>query len=105
MAKKLLFTFFLLFSIAGFSQKTIVKLSAAPNPFRSATNIKFESKKKQPVFLTIKNVLGKTVFKKVYQTQPGKNRIRFNRNNLKAGMYIYCIQSNKETVSKRFVIR
>ena len=35
----------------------------------------------------------------------GQNKIPFDRNDLKSGMYIYAIQSNKEVISKRFVIR
>ena len=105
MVKKLLFITFLFFTTLGFSQKTLEKLAAAPNPFTSTTKIKFTSTEKQPIFLVIKNVLGKTVFKKTYTTTKGKNTITFNRNNLKSGMYIYAIQSRKEVISKRFVIR
>ena len=89
----------------SFSQKTLQKLSAAPNPFYSATKISFTSTSKQPVFLVIKNVLGKTVYKKVYTTKIGKNSIAFNRNNLQSGMYIYAIRSRKNVISKRFVIK
>lgn len=105
MVKKLLILTFLCFSTAMFSQKTLQKLSAAPNPFYSTTTISFHSTKKQPVFLTIKNVLGKTVYKKMISTKAGINTIKFNRNNLQSGMYIYAIQSRKEVISKRFVIR
>jgi len=105
MAKKLLLFIFLCFTAAGFSQKTLQKLSAAPNPLYSSTIISFNSTSIQPVFLVIKNVLGKTVYKKVHTTKIGKNAILFNRKNLQAGMYIYAIRSRKEVVSKRFVIK
>ena len=105
MAKKLLLFIFLCYTTASFSQKTLQKLTTAPNPFYSSTTISFNSTSKQPVFLIIKNVLGKTVYKKVYSTKIGKNTILFNRDNLQSGMYIYAIRSRKEIVSKRFVIR
>ena len=105
MAKKLLLIIFLSFTTAVFSQKTMQKLAAAPNPFYSSTTISFNSLAKQPVFLVIKNVLGKTVYKKIYTTKVGKNTILFNRNSLQAGMYIYAIRSRKEVISKRFVIK
>jgi len=105
MVKKLLFISFLFFSILGFSQKSLEKLSAAPNPFKSLTYIHFESKSEQPIILTVKNVLGKSIFKKQYTAKKGANKIVFYRNNLRSGIYIYLIQSNKEILSKRFVIR
>lgn len=105
MIKKLLFILLLTFTTVSFSQKSLTKLSAAPNPLTSQTHIKFESTIKQVVYLVVKNILGKTVFRKPYETVKGKNSIPFYRNNLKAGMYIYMIQSNKELVSKRFIIK
>lgn len=105
MAKKLLLFIFLCFTTASFSQKTLQKLTTAPNPFYSSTSISFNSSSVQPVFLVIKNVLGKTVYKKVYAAKIGNNHILFTRNNLQAGMYIYAIRSRKEVVSKRFVIK
>lgn len=105
MIKKLLIFSFLCFTTVGFSQKTLQKLSAAPNPFYSSTTISFNSSSKQPVYLVIKNVLGKTVYKKLLTTKIGKNTIAFKRNSLQSGMYIYAIRSRKEVVSKRFVIK
>ncbi|WP_347173992.1 T9SS type A sorting domain-containing protein [Polaribacter uvawellassae] len=105
MVKKLLFILFLCFSTAVFSQKTLQKLAAAPNPFFSKTTIQFNTTKNQTVFLVVKNVLGKTVFSKTYSTKKGINKITFNRDNLQSGMYIYAIRSSNEMVSKRFVIK
>ena len=105
MVKKLLFISFLCIVTAGFSQKTLTQLSAAPNPFITRTSIQFETTKNQPVFLIIKNELGKTVFKKTHSSKKGKNSIPFYKNNLKSGMYFYIIQSNKEVISKRFIIQ
>ena len=105
MIKKLLFISFLFLSIAVFSQKTLQKLTAAPNPFATKTNIKFTSTKNQIVFFVVKNMIGKSVYIKKHSVKKGKNQLPFYRNNLQAGMYIYTIQSQKETISKRFVIQ
>ena len=105
MVKKLLFITFLCFTTAVFSQKTLQKLSAAPNPFFSSTTIKFNATKNQPTFFVVKNLLGKTVFSKAYSAKTGINTIVFNRNNLQSGMYIYAIRSRNEIISKRFVIK
>lgn len=106
MIKKLLFLFIILFSSIGFSQeKSIEKFVASPNPFSSSTTISFNSLQRQNVLVIVKNVLGKTVFTKRLDAKIGENKIPFNRNNLRAGMYIYAIQSNKEFLFKRFVIR
>ncbi len=106
MIKKLLFTLFLFVSILGFSQeKTIDNISTAPNPFTISTKITFFTTSKSTITLKVKNVLGKTVFKKEYETKIGKNSIPFYKNDLAAGMYIYSIQNEESITSKRFVIQ
>ncbi|WP_299017784.1 T9SS type A sorting domain-containing protein [uncultured Polaribacter sp.] len=110
MFKKILFIAFLSVSSIGFSQnnvekKTIVGLSAAPNPFTNTTKISFTANTNTAVFFTVKNVLGKTVYKKTMKAIKGKNTIPFYKNNLASGMYIYSIRDNRKTTSKRFVIK
>lgn len=105
MVKKVLFLL-LLVTLSSFSQqKSIDKLVASPNPFINNTTIYVNSKTSQTVILTIRNVLGKTVYSKEIKVRNGRNSIPFQRNDLKSGMYIYAIQSNKEVISKRFVIK
>lgn len=106
MVKKILFIFFLMIYSLAFSQeKSVAELSTSPNPFSYSTKITFNSSSNQEVILVIKNVLGKSVFNKVYRVKKGINSIPFERNNLKSGMYIYAVQTNKNVISKRFVIR
>ncbi len=105
MVKKLLFTIFLLTATLAFSQKSLTKLSAVPNPFVNETKITFVSETNQTIVLSIKNVLGKTVYTDRLKVKKGKNSIPFSKGNLRSGMYIYAIQNNKELVSKRFVIK
>ncbi len=105
MIKKVLFTILFLFTAFGFcQQKSVSNLHSTPNPFKKTTIISFESKQEQGVLLTVRNVLGKTVFKKAYYTPVGERKIVFNRENLASGVYIYIIQSKDNAISKRFVI-
>lgn len=106
MVKKLLFLVFLGISTIVLSQdKSIEKLTAAPNPFNNQTKITFTTKNTSKVFFTVKNVLGKTVHKESFTTKVGKNSIPFSKGKLSAGIYIYSIQNEEKIVSKRFVIK
>lgn len=106
MIKKILFIFILSISFVGFSQeKTINTLSAAPNPFTNSTKITFNSINTSDIYFTVKNILGKTVYKKTIKAKIGKNSLNFFKNNLATGMYIYSIQNKKKVISKRFVIK
>ena len=106
MIKKILFILFLSLSTVGFSQeRAIEKLSAAPNPFTNSTKITFNSKNIGNVIFTVKNVLGKTVYKKQLKISKGKNTVPFFKNDLLPGIYIYSIQNKKSILSKRLVIK
>jgi hypothetical protein len=105
MIKRLLFVLFLFSATLAFSQKSLTKLSAAPNPFTTQTQIKFVSDSDQTIILSVKNVLGRTVYKKKIKIKKGKNSIPFSKDALRSGMYIYAIQNNRELISKRFVIK
>ncbi len=106
MRKKIFFIFCFTNLIAVSSQeKTVNELVTSQNSYNSATNISFNSTNKQNVLISVKNVLGKTVFKKKIMAHEGKNTIHLNRGNLKSGIYIYAIQTSKEIISKRFVLK
>lgn len=106
MIKKLLFILLFSVSALGFSQeKSIDKLSAAPNPFQNNTKISFNSQQISDVYFVVKNILGKTVHKETVKAKKGSNVIRFSKGDLKAGIYIYSIQNDKKVISKRFVIQ
>ena len=107
MVKKLLFIFMFTISSMIFSQdKVIDQVTVSPNPFSNHTNITFQSNQTDgDLIFLVKNVLGKTVFKKTYKLKLGKNQIKFEKGDLNSGMYIYSLQSSRTIVSKRFVIR
>ncbi len=106
MIKKLFFILFLTITTLSFSQeKSLEKLSAAPNPFKNSTKITFTSTKNSTVIFAVKNVLGKTIYKENVKAKEGSNSIPFSKGDLKTGIYIYSIQNEKKIISKRFVIQ
>ncbi|MDG1039726.1 MAG: T9SS type A sorting domain-containing protein [Polaribacter sp.] len=105
MVKKLFLILFLGFSTLVVSQKSLQDLTTAPNPFSTTTNIHFTSKINQSVLLSIKNVLGKTVYSKKINAKTGLNKTVFKRATIQSGLYIYAIRSNNEIISKRLVIK
>ncbi|MCF6168622.1 T9SS type A sorting domain-containing protein [Lutibacter sp.] len=119
MKKLLLITFLLIFSFSFAQQNgkssvvvskneplpTLSSVSAYPNPFRSTTRINFRSTKNQLIEFSLKNLLGKTVYLEQINSKIGYNTIPFNRANLTKGMYIYTLQTEREIISKRLIIR
>ena len=106
MIKKVLFILLLILCSEGFSQeKFITDLSTAPNPFANKTKITFNTLEATSVILTVRNILGKTVFQEKYIAKTGRNTIPFYKNSLATGIYLYSIQNNKTLISKRFVIQ
>ena len=97
---------FLFFASISFSQeKSIEKLSAAPNPFSNSTIITFHSENDSKTTLTVKNILGKVVYQKSLETIKGNNSLTFLKGDLTAGIYIYTIQNKENNISKRLVIQ
>ena len=118
--KKLLLITFLMLTTIGFAQQnekantvikksdtpiTITSVSASPNPFSFKTSISFKSSQDQHIEFTVKNLLGKTLYKEGINVKTGVNTINFERNDISKGMYIYSLQSESEVVSKRLVIQ
>lgn len=106
MLKKILFIFlFFSVSIVFSQEKSIEKLSAAPNPFSNSTIISFQSESNSKATFTVKNILGKVVFQKIIDTTKGTNSLPFLKGDLTSGIYIYTIQNKENSLSKRLVIQ
>lgn len=117
MIKRLLLLFIFLYSVSFYGQdnhgvktskqdqQTISQVSAFPNPFRIESKIIFTSNTSQIILFQVKNILGKSVFKKEIHAFPGKNTISFLKNEIASGMYIYSIQTKNSSISKRLVIK
>jgi hypothetical protein len=106
MIKKMIFILFLGLSLIVFSQeKSIEKLSTAPNPFTNSTEITFSSTGNFTIIFAVIDVLGKTVYKEKVKATIGNNSFSFEKGNLLSGIYIYSIQDRESIISKRFVIK
>jgi len=86
-------------------ETTITKVGAYPNPLTVKTNFAFTSSKVQDATVTVKNLVGNTIFSIKIKVKKGLNTVPFERNNLPKGMYIYSIQTETELVSKRLIIK
>lgn len=107
MAKKKLLCALLLVTTIMCAQKnkTIKELGAKYNPFRIETKISFKSIRTQAVTLSVINILGKSILIDKITAHKGMNSIAFKHNILSPGMYLYAIETSKEVLSKRFVVK
>jgi hypothetical protein len=113
--KKILFIAILFTCSIGFAQQnqsgktfnehSIKNLTSYPNPFSVSTKISFQTEKNQIVILVVKNILGRTVFSNEYKISTGNVSIPFYKNHLKSGTYFYSIITDKETISKRLIVK
>ncbi len=76
-----------------------------PNPFNPKTNIEFVIGESQNVKISIYNMLGeeKEVLLDSYQ-QAGKHRVVFDGTNYSSGVYLYKINTDKYSETKKLVL-
>jgi len=91
----------------GESVPTEFKLSQNyPNPFNPSTLIEFSVAKSEFVTIKVYNVLGKEVANLVNETKkPGVHSVRFDANGLSSGVYLYKIQSESYTATKKMILQ
>lgn len=76
-----------------------------PNPFNPSTSIKFTIPEAGFVTLKIYNILGQEVATLVNENMnPGTKEIKFNAANLSSGIYIYKLEANKFSATKKMVL-
>jgi hypothetical protein len=69
--------------------------SVYPNPFNSSTTIKFDLPAQSPVTLTVYNIHGQIVQRKLYDSMtPGTHEIVWDGNEHSSGIYLFSLQSN-----------
>ncbi len=80
-------------------------LQAYPNPFNPVTNIEFSLKENGYVRLLVYNTLGQVVQTLVDDDlNAGKHKVTFNAKNLASGVYIYKLDVNGFTDTKKIVL-
>ncbi len=87
------------------AEKIITDITAFPNPFMTQTTIYFNASDNKDVEFSVKNLLGKRLYKNTLSVSKGKNSFTFRKNKIPPGMYIYSFQTEKALISKRFVIK
>jgi hypothetical protein len=76
-----------------------------PNPFNPTTNIKFSIPESGMVTMKVYNTVGQEVATLVQeQKSAGEYNVSFNAGNLPSGVYIYQIQVNDFTASKKMML-
>ncbi|MBS1514098.1 MAG: T9SS type A sorting domain-containing protein [Bacteroidetes bacterium] len=76
-----------------------------PNPFNNETVIQFSLKEKGNYKLEVFNILGKkveTLFNK--QMEGGNYKVNFTADKLPSGTYIYRLSSEKNSITKKFLL-
>jgi len=77
-----------------------------PNPFNSSTFIEFNTPNEGPAHLTVYDITGRAVRSEVIQASMGKNRFRFDANDLHSGVYIYSLDfGGKKKYSKMILLK
>ncbi len=77
-----------------------------PNPFNPATTIRFDISKSTNVTLRVYNVLGQVVAT-LLNNQPvsaGYHSVQFNAGNLASGVYLYRLEYNGMTSTKKMIL-
>ncbi len=76
-----------------------------PNPFNPVTTITFGIPKSESVKIKVYDILGNELSTLVDNYFPaGVHKVEFNGTNLSSGTYIYRIETNNKTISKKLIL-
>ncbi len=92
----------------GFSHDDFTKFTVQqniPNPFDDKTIIKFNTLRASVFTFEVYDVVGNKVRKDEIFALRGVNKIIFNKENLKSGVYFFRLSDNENSIVKRMVIR
>jgi aminopeptidase N len=79
--------------------------SAYPNPFNSSTTIKFDLPAQSPVALTVYNLQGQIVNRKMLGSMsPGTHEIQWDGNEFASGIYLFSLKANNQVKTAKAVL-
>ena len=85
--------------------KNIFLYQNYPNPFNPNTTISYQIPKASNVFIKVYDYLGREVTSiDEGLKQPGLYEINFNAKNLSSGIYIYKLETENYSISKKMIV-
>lgn len=90
--------------IAEFSGTGLGGVRNVPNPFSTRTAIEFQLGTASQVEVRVYNLLGEELFAQSVQGKLGANRVPFEAGILPGGVYLYKVQTSKNTFTGRMVL-
>ena len=90
----------------GLNKRTISS-TVYPNPIENQLNIDYSLKKTSTVSIVIRDLTGNEIARLVNneRTEAGDYTIDMNTMNIPSGVYIYTIETESESHTKKFVIK
>lgn len=75
-----------------------------PNPSSTSSSIKYSLPKNGAAKLSVYNTIGKLVYAKKAEGKQGENEFEVNASELASGMYIYSVEFDGKTITKRMIV-
>jgi len=91
-------------SISNFDTKPLQVSQNYPNPFSGNTEIGVELQNPANVSVTVMNLIGERVLTRKVEGKSGLNNITLNADNLEPGIYIYSVEMNGFSTTRRMVV-
>ena len=89
----------------GISNEVISGMKIYPNPASDAVNVTFSSEESSNAVLSIMNLMGQMVYTTNVSIQEGYNMVNVPVNQLRAGIYMVNIKSNKGTSTQKLIVK
>lgn len=89
----------------GIANRVISGMKLYPNPASNSVNVAFTSEETSNAVLTVMNMMGQTVLSETHSVNEGHNLINLGLNNVKSGVYMINIKTNKGTSTQKLIVK
>lgn len=89
----------------GISNQTISGMKLYPNPASNSVNVTFSSEESGEALVTIMNIMGQTVKSETVAINEGYNKLNLGISNLKSGVYMINIKTNRGTSTQKLIVK
>lgn len=76
-----------------------------PNPASNSVNVTFSSEESGEALVTVMNIMGQTVMSEVAAINEGYNKLNLGISNLKSGVYMINIKTNRGTSTQKLIVK